>query len=47
MGNCELEALIKLNDEESESARLSNYDIVVMLMLIRTILEKAQSELAA
>lgn len=34
-----IEALIQVSDEENESARLSNYDILVMLKLV-------QSELA-
>lgn len=42
-----IEALIKVSDEDNESYRLLNYDILVILKLIRTILESAQSELAA
>lgn len=42
-----IEALIKVADEDNESFRLSNYDILVILKLIRAILERAQSELAA
>ncbi len=41
-----VDALIKLNDEESKNSQLVEYDLVVMLKLIKGILDNVQTDLA-